>query len=328
VFSVDENDPLRSGAPVAGDLVGADFAALIEAAYRAGAGDADWLGRIVACARPGLDRGKGLVGCLFVAGAGGAAVTLAVGVGALPARPEALAAAFLAGLQLRAGSARAGTSCGATRASADVGGRAVSSIAVIAVADDSGPAAGRGCALLAPLPRSETLSREAIGIWSRIAAHLRAALGTRQAASQEQAIWRGLLSGRWRLVDHFDAGGRRFIIARGGPGVAAARPVAQLSRRERAACARAAEGLANKVIAAELGVTVSTVGNLLLRATHKLGCQSRVELMRAFSSERNERWPQDESARERSDRDGRYPPSPVPPRRRSPPRPASAPAGS
>jgi DNA-binding CsgD family transcriptional regulator len=172
--------------------------------------------------------------------------------------------------------------------------------------------------LLAPLPRPEVLSREAVAIWSRVAVHLRAALCARQAASHEQAIWWGLLCGRWRLVDHFDVAGRRFVIALGGPRVASPSPLAHLSRRERAACARAAEGQANKVIAAELGVTVSTVGNLLRRARHKLGCRSRVELIRAFRVG-EERWHQDESARDesarsRSDRDGRNPPPPFPPR--------------
>ncbi len=311
-FPVDENESL----PVSGEAAGADFSALIEACYRVGSGDGDWLGRIVACAQPGLDRGRGVVGCLFAAGPSGAAtVTSVVGAGALPAQPEALAAAFVAGLELRAGSARAGVNCG---------GRCFSGVAVVAVADDDGPAAGRGCALLAPLPHPETLSREAIGIWSRIASHFRAALGARQAASQEQAIWRGLLSGRWRLVDHFDAGGRRFVIARGGPGAGPTPPLVHLSGRERAACARAAEGLANKVIAAELGVTVSTVGNLLLRATNKLGCRSRVELIRAFSLG-EERWHQNENARNRN---GRNRPASLRRRRGAPRRAVSAPAGS
>ena len=138
-------------------------------------------------------------------------------------------------------------------------------------------------ALLAPLPRTEGLSREATAIWSRIADHIGAALRTR-LASQEEAIWWGLLSGRWRLVDHFDAAGRRFVIARGGSRPASPRPLARLSLRERAACARAAAGRSNKLIADDLGVTVSTVGSLLSRATRKLDCHSRAELIRVFRS--------------------------------------------
>jgi DNA-binding CsgD family transcriptional regulator len=82
-------------------------------------------------------------------------------------------------------------------------------------------------------------------------------------------VWRGLLSGRWDVVDHFDADGRRFIIGRRCPSAQAA-PVARLSDRERAACSAAAFGQSNKVIAAEMGIALSTAGMLLLRATRKL----------------------------------------------------------
>ena len=50
--------------PDACEIDGADFAALIEAAYRPDGNDTDWLQRIVACAQPGLDRGRGVVGSL------------------------------------------------------------------------------------------------------------------------------------------------------------------------------------------------------------------------------------------------------------------------
>jgi DNA-binding CsgD family transcriptional regulator len=267
--------------PVAGELAGTDFATLIEAVYRVGADDTDWLGDIVASARPGLDRGRGLVGCLFaVASSGVPTVSLAVGAGALPARPATLAAAFLPALVVRAGSGRASTVCGTARAPCDSGTRSVSG--VVAFAHEDGT--DSGCALLAPLTRGEGLSRQAAAIWARIADHLGAALRIRQAASNERAIWWGLLSGRWRLVDQFDAAGRRFVIARGRPRPASTQALTHLTEREREACASAAEGRANKVIAAELGVAVSTVGTLLLRATRKLGCRSRAELIRAFRS--------------------------------------------
>jgi DNA-binding CsgD family transcriptional regulator len=303
---VDEITSSESVKPAAGELAGADFAALIEATYRVGTGDADWLGRIVACAQPVLDRGRGLVGCLFAAGPSGRArVTLAVGVGALPAQPEALAAAYLPALLVRAGSARAGAIRGTTRASGDPLARAVWGI--VAVVPDDRLGAGGGCALFAPLPRPQALSRDAAAIWSRIADHLGEALRARQAASHLEAIWLGLLSGRWRLVDHFDVGGWRFVIARGRPRPASPRPVAHLTDRERVACANAAEGRANKVIAADMGVAVSTVGMLLLRATRKLGCHSRAELIRTFRFG-EERWHhQDRSARDRRDRRDRHP---------------------
>jgi len=266
----------------AGNVGRVDFPVLIEAAYRPGGTDADWLERIVTCAQPGLDRGRGLVGCLFVSGVGGTApaVTTAVGVGTLPAHAERLAAAFLPTLAGRASGASAGTigcCAGAAAAAAETGARECSAIVVT----DGPPAARSGCALLAPLAGAGGLSREDIAVWLQVAQHLGAALQMRRAALHEQAVWRGLMSGRWTLIDHFDAGGRRFVVARGKPGSAARSPVGRLTDRERDVCARAAAGCANKVIAAELGVAVSTVGMLLLRATRKLRCTSREDLIRA-----------------------------------------------
>jgi hypothetical protein len=60
------------------------------------------------------------------------------------------------------------------------------------------------------------------------------------------------------------------------------------------------------VIAAEMGVAVSTVGMLLLRATRKLGCHSRAELIRTFRFG-EERWHQYENARNPRDRRDRHP---------------------
>ncbi len=291
------------------DVGGADFAALIEAAYQPGGDDADWLKRLVACAQPGLDRGHGLLGCLFVPGADGvAAMTVVVGVGALPARAEALAAAFLPALAGRSRGATAGTiSCCGGAAAGETTKRECASVIVTDGPDGQpGPA---GCALLAPLERAAGLSREAAAIWSRVAHHLGAALRLRRAETHEQVVWRGLLSGRWSLVDHFDSGGRRFIIARGKAAAATRIPPVRLTGRERDACARAATGCANKVIAADLGVAVSTVGMLLLRATRKLGCASREDLIRAFRL-LEEPWDQNGSAPDRP----RAPGSPPPPR--------------
>ena len=55
-----------------------------------------------------------------------------------------------------------------------------------------------------------------------------------------------------------------------------------LSPRERQALGFAVLGDSNKLIAYELGISASTVGVLLHRAAQKLGCHSRVELLRRF----------------------------------------------
>jgi len=288
-------DPMARSA--ANDPPGADFAALMEAAYRAGDTDADWLERVVRCAQPGLDRGRGLIGCLFATRADGKpSVTAAFGVGALTAHPHALAETFLPSLAQKARNGSNGASFGTTGAGV-CGPETHKCSAVVATDAAPGRQPRAGCALLAPLPSAAEPSRDAGVLWSRVAHHLAAAFRLRRSGGHEQSVWHGLLCGRWRLVDHFDAGGRRFIIARGKAGEAK-QPLARLSGRERDACARAAKGRANKEIAAELGIAVSTVGMLLLRATRKLRCKSREELIRAFRLV-EERWHQDKSDRDR-----------------------------
>jgi DNA-binding CsgD family transcriptional regulator len=82
-------------------------------------------------------------------------------------------------------------------------------------------------------------------------------------------IWKGLVSGRWSLVDHSDSDGRRFLIARrNDPAVAA--PVA-LDARDRRVVAYRAQGHPLKLIAYELGISIATVSASLSRARAVLG---------------------------------------------------------
>ncbi|HSD89766.1 MAG TPA: helix-turn-helix transcriptional regulator, partial [Kofleriaceae bacterium] len=91
-------------------------------------------------------------------------------------------------------------------------------------------------------------------------------------------MWTALVGGRWSLLDHFERGGRRYIVARrnehGG-----ADPRA-LAERERAVAQLAALGKSNKLIAYELGVSESTVASHLSSAMRKLRVKTRVELLR------------------------------------------------
>jgi len=85
-------------------------------------------------------------------------------------------------------------------------------------------------------------------------------------------VWRGLVAGRWSLVDHFDTDGRRFLVAhRNDPATPDPRA---LTERERQVVAYADLGQSNKLIAYELGLSASTVGVLLARARAKLGTLS------------------------------------------------------
>lgn len=91
------------------------------------------------------------------------------------------------------------------------------------------------------------------------------------------ASWRSLVDGRWTLVDHFDADGRRYVLAidnRPEP------PSPRLwSKREREVVLQAVSGHDNKTIAANLGVAHSTVRVLVQRAATKIGASSRRELV-------------------------------------------------
>jgi len=92
--------------------------------------------------------------------------------------------------------------------------------------------------------------------------------------------WQALVSGRWSLVDRFESDGRTFLIAKPNP----PRPpaVSRLTPRERAVVALAALGRSNKLIAYEIGLSLSSVGTYLQRAQRRLGVSSRAALVREF----------------------------------------------
>lgn len=90
-------------------------------------------------------------------------------------------------------------------------------------------------------------------------------------------LWRGLVSGRWSLVDHFEGGGRRFVVARrNDPAVPDPRA---LGLRERQVVWYASLGHANKLIGYELGLSTSCVATHLSRAMAKLGVATRADLI-------------------------------------------------
>lgn len=100
------------------------------------------------------------------------------------------------------------------------------------------------------------------------------ARGRLRRSEPEEAIssWRALVAGRWTLVDTVERDGRRYVLAHVNP--VPTSPVPSLTPREREVVHLAAIGHSNKLIAYELGISVSTVGSLLSRATRKLGCSS------------------------------------------------------
>ena len=90
--------------------------------------------------------------------------------------------------------------------------------------------------------------------------------------------WQALVSGQWSLVDRFERGGRRYLVAhRNAPEFADLRA---LTARECAVVHLAALGKSNKLIAYELGVSESGVSSHLHAAMRKLGMTSRSDLIR------------------------------------------------
>jgi DNA-binding NarL/FixJ family response regulator len=82
---------------------------------------------------------------------------------------------------------------------------------------------------------------------------------------------------KWTLLDQFERDGKQYLVAVRDD--AACGGLALLSSRERQVVAFAARGLSNKVVGFELGISTSTVGVLLSRASAKLGVRSRRELL-------------------------------------------------
>lgn len=97
---------------------------------------------------------------------------------------------------------------------------------------------------------------------------------SRQQSTHESVeLWRGLVAGRWSLVEHFERDGRRYYLAhKNDPEVT---QDARLTPRERQVLAYAELGNSNKLTAYALGLSTSTVSALLGRARRKIGAAPR-----------------------------------------------------
>ncbi|MFO0584933.1 MAG: LuxR C-terminal-related transcriptional regulator [Anaeromyxobacter sp.] len=103
------------------------------------------------------------------------------------------------------------------------------------------------------------------------------ARGTLRRSDPDEALglWRGLVDGRWSLVDHVEAGGRRVLLARRN--AAGARDPVALSPRERDVLAHVAQGHSNKFVGYALGLSSATVASHLRSALAKLRLRTRRE---------------------------------------------------
>jgi len=97
----------------------------------------------------------------------------------------------------------------------------------------------------------------------------------RLRARNTEEFWPALIAGRWTLVDRFESGGQRLVVAyRNDPLVA---PHQMLRGAEAAALRRALAGEASKVIAADLCVSDATISRLIARSLRRLGLRSLAE---------------------------------------------------
>lgn len=125
-------------------------------------------------------------------------------------------------------------------------------------------------------PARSRPARQALAHAARTIERARTRRG-RADADRSVAEWTGLIAARWSLVDHFEAGGKRYLVARKNDVADVGR--AELSPRELQAVAFAALGHGNKLIAYEMGIAAETVRVLLHRAARKLGARTRDELI-------------------------------------------------
>jgi DNA-binding CsgD family transcriptional regulator len=115
---------------------------------------------------------------------------------------------------------------------------------------------------------------------------------TRADAETALGLWRAMVDGRWSLLERFESGGRRILVARRND--PASRPSHALSELERKAVALLAVGHSQKLCAYELGRAESTIHEVAASAMKKMGVRSRaalVELHGALVSDEAPRWP-------------------------------------
>jgi DNA-binding CsgD family transcriptional regulator len=93
-----------------------------------------------------------------------------------------------------------------------------------------------------------------------------------------QDYWSNVLAGKWALLDRFDSDGKRFVIA--VPIHRAGDRLRGLSKRQREVVELLGDGLSNKAIAYELGISTTSVGSHLNNIYAKLGVQDRTSAVR------------------------------------------------
>lgn len=94
------------------------------------------------------------------------------------------------------------------------------------------------------------------------------------ATPSTDTLWDDITSGRFRIMDWYDREGRRYVVIRR----VAPEQRARLSARQRRALALRSAGCALKVVALELGVSVTTAAREVELAMEALGLESTAAL--------------------------------------------------
>lgn len=109
----------------------------------------------------------------------------------------------------------------------------------------------------------------------------------RRDPSAALELWQGLVAGRWSLIDHFDANGRRYLAAHENlPG---ARDPRALSPLEHGTLRSFLRGASPAEIAFAFGKSRRTIGTILSSLAKRLGFPSRTGLARLREAEALER---------------------------------------
>lgn len=110
------------------------------------------------------------------------------------------------------------------------------------------------------------------------------------------ALWAGLVSGRWTLLDTFESSGERLVVARRNDPVV---PTGSgLSTRARQIVWLLAAGRSPKEVAYELGLADSTVRTLVSRAQRRLGASSLAQMIEVVERDELAAVAHEPSARE------------------------------
>jgi serine/threonine protein kinase/DNA-binding CsgD family transcriptional regulator len=142
-----------------------------------------------------------------------------------------------------------------------------------------------GALVHAERPAQSREAREALSDASRSMMTARSRSG-RLRPDETLPRWRPLVVSRWTLVEEFESDGQHFILAKkNSPPVGT---ISELGEQERQVLAFVALGHTNTQVAFELGISTSTVGTLLRRATRKLGASTRAEVIDLYRSQSGE----------------------------------------